>query len=110
MVSYLILAGLISIAVNPGVCMEPCNTLVTLRVEPAKDNYMVVITVQAPDSSYYSRSDLDYSNGPPKTVQFYYKNIPAGGYTVSATLYKHDGKTWVAGRDQTVLLVGGHQN
>lgn len=106
---WLLLTSLISVKVWPGACMEPCNIQLTLTVEPADDNHMVVVLITAPDSYYATRSEIPYDKGSPKTTYLYYRGIYAGTYTVKVVLYKHDGVTWIAGTDQTQLLVGGHQ-
>ena len=100
---YLILASLISVSVTPSVCLSPCNIRVILKVEPAKDNERVVLEVDGPD--YYHRSDLDYTKYSVRTIQITYPNVPSGPYTVVATLYKHDGKSWVAGMDTKRVIV-----
>jgi hypothetical protein len=99
----LILAGVISLVVNPQVCMAPCNITVILRVEPAKDNEKVVLELEG---EFYSRvSNLDYSNGGPKTTQITYPAVPGGDYEIRASLHKHDGKSWVAGVDKKKVEV-----
>ena len=102
---YLILAGLISVTVSPRACFEPCNIRVTLKVEPAKDNERVVVEVYSTNLGYYHRSDMDYTNGQPKTIQITYPGLPAGNYVVKGVLYKHDTKTWKAGEDVQGLNV-----
>jgi hypothetical protein len=100
---HLILAGLISISVSPTVCNAPCSIRVTLKVEPAEDNERVILEI---DGDNYSRvSDMDYSNGGPKTVQIWYKDLPGGDYEIRASLHKHDGKSWVAGSDKKNIKI-----
>ena len=104
---HLILAGLISLTLQPTTCMEPCKVSVVIRVEPAKNNQRVIVQVESEDSPYYRRTDLDYSNGGPKIFELIYPDIPGGTYTVKVSLHKHDDKTWVAGTDSKTLKVGG---
>lgn len=104
----LILAGLISLTVKPGVCQAPCDVVIVLKVEPAPDNEKVIVEFregEGIDSITYTSSDLDYSNGGPKTLQIKYPRIPAGTYEVRASLHKHDGKSWVAGMDKKKIEV-----
>jgi hypothetical protein len=109
---WLILAGLISVTINPRICNAPCTVVLTLKVEPAKDNEKVTIEfVEGEGADYiaYRISDIDYSNGGPKTVQIKYPAVPAGNYWVKASLFKHDGKTWLADSDKKTLNVVGIQ-
>ena len=105
----LILSTLINLVVIPGSCFAPCNFRVTLLVTPAADNSMVVLEVSAPESSaIYYRSYMEYGPRSPKRVYITYSSIPAGKYTVTATLYKrHDGKVSIAGSNQKQVNVVG---
>ena len=102
---YLILASVISLTINPKTCFEPCSFALVLKVEEAKGNEKVVIEVDG--ENYYHKSDLDYSNGGPKTLRLLYQEVPAGNYAITVTLHRRDGKTWVAGTARGVLTVIG---
>ena len=113
---HLILAGLIAVQVAPvgrprdKSCFEPCSITVTVKVKEASDNNSVIIEVNS--DNYYHRSDLDYTNGGPKTLRITYPNAPAGEYTVTVELKKHDGRDWIAGRDSrrlSILSIGGQE-
>lgn len=97
---FLTLAGLIALLVNPTVCNAPCNVTITVKVEPAPDNAKVVIEFLDEDKTPYRISDLDYSNGGPKTLRITYPGVPGGAYDIVVSLHKHDGKSWVAGTDK----------
>ncbi len=103
--TWLVLAGLIALQVNPMVCQAPCTVTLVLRVEPAKDNEKVVLEVEG---ELYSRTTyIDFSNGGPKTQQISYKGLPGGDYTIRASLHKHDAKSWVADSATVKITVTG---
>lgn len=113
---HLILATLVSVSVSPAVCFDPCTLTVTLRVEPSRDNEKVVLEIGEEGIEPYRKTDLNYTpwcneksecRYSPKTVQIRYPGVPAGNYNVTATLYKHDAKTWVAGSDKKKVTVAG---
>ena len=106
---FSILATVVSIAVVPAGCFDPCNFRVTLRVEPAVDNTMVVLEVAAPDSDFYRRSDIEYNGQSARTREVVYMTVPAGTYKVIATLWKRDADGYVraaATASKSVKILG----
>jgi len=102
---FVLAAELITMQIAPRMCQEPCDFRLTIKVEPAVDNDSLVIQVEAPDSSFYRRTDVPLGPRSPKTQEIWYKNVPGGTYTITAMLIKHDAKTWVAGTTTRPLLV-----
>lgn len=101
--TLLVLAAAISITVSRAVCLAPCDVVVTLRTEPAKNNQKVVLVMES--DSYYRSSEMDANEWTPKTVQIVYKALPSGEYVIKVTLWKHDGATWIAGTDSKTINV-----
>lgn len=102
-------SSVLGITVDRTVCLALCSFVLTLHVEAAADNEKVVLAVEAEDSEYarYSELPLDAKTFP--TVKVRYANVPRGTYTLTATLWKHDGKSWIAGVDTKTLTVKGDE-
>lgn len=108
MLSGLLLAAqLISVAVLPSYCFDPCEFRVTLKVEPVDAKRLLVIQVEAPDSEFYLREDLEYTGRTPKTSTIRFPGIPAGNYMVKATICGRDesGKTVCHADYKTVRII-----
>ena len=90
------MAALIVITVFRSVCMSPCDVTIRLSVEPDRENQKVQIVMEADDSEFARISEMDYNERSPKTVEIRYPAVPAGTYRIVATLYKHNGVTWIA--------------
>lgn len=100
-------AAVIAMLSWPGGCLEPCDIRLRLTVEKAADNEKVLLEIKAEDSPFERVSHLPYGQGSPRTVEIWYKAVPRGSYTITATLFKHDGKTWVAGKVSRRVNVAG---
>ena len=106
---HLIFAGLVTVTVSPMVCHEPCQLIVRIKVEPARDNHVVVLQIDGESfssstqlnvaPSCYDKDGKEVCNYPPSTTQIRFPKVPGGDYVVAAVLIKHDGKTWEAGHD-----------
>ena len=109
MISLLSVLATITISVAPSVCHSPCTFVVTLQVEKAADNEKVVIVLEAEDSEYFRSSELPLNTQSPiRTVQIKYPKVPRGHYIIKATLYKHNGGSWIGGQDvKTIRIIGG---
>ena len=102
----LILAGAISLLVNPQTCFAPCHISLVITVEADKANEKLIIELNSDD--YQRVSNLDYSNGGPKKLQITYPDVPAGDYEVRVSIHRHDGKSWVAGVATKKVQVAGN--
>ncbi len=100
-----LLAALIVLRLNPTACIAPCEMVATVSVEPAADNEKLTLVLEAEDSDFGRVSEWPLNAQSPKTMQIRYSGIPKGAYLLTATLHKHDGKSWVAGQASRVLVV-----
>ena len=78
----------VEVKTNPSVCLSPCRHLtVTVRVEPNDLNRYVDVAVNGEDYYRSSAFQLDGASAPKTLPPFEFKDIPAGEYEVSATIY-----------------------
>lgn len=105
---------LLSMRVAPSICSAPCDLVVTLQVTPSSENEMVELILDEKDeveqgsaegSGYYRLSELPLSVNSPRTFQVRYPMVPKGAYTLSATLWRHDGVSWIAAKIKNEVLV-----
>lgn len=114
MISLLLLANLITLTTTRSVCFEPCDVTIVLSVQPERDNSELRLEMIQTDGAYYRSSSLDMSpncdeNGkcvyPPQRMRITYPRVPEGAYVITATLLKHDAKTWIAGEAKSEVTV-----
>lgn len=101
--------ALISIAVTPTVCFEPCEVHVIIRVEPVTSNEKVVLELNS-DEGMYMSSEIDYSYKSPRVLELSYANLTRGEYTLKAILYRRDRGSRVVGTDIKRINVSGPQS
>ena len=107
MIPLVILAGLITITPKPMVCFDPCSTTVTLRIVPSEQNRMVILELEAPDSDYFRRSEMDLTIKTPRVTEIRYPDVPRGNYQFRAILLIDDNGVWKAETDIKPLKVRG---
>lgn len=97
--------NVISVKVNPRVCNTPCKVLISVRIQPHEVNESVVIYAEGPN---YSRASEIPVNATATSASREFTFPAAGEYIIVAGLFRHDGKTWLAGKDETTVLVQGN--
>lgn len=94
----------ISLSLSSHVTNEPGAVLVTVVVQPHRDNRALV--VEGESGSFYRLSEVSLEGeGAPRVHRIHLQNLPAGDYTVTATLRASD--TTRAKRQQELMVVGG---
>mgnify|MGYP001563935893 CR=1 FL=1 len=96
---------LLSMTITPSTCLAPCDLRVKLSVEPARDNQKVILVLDSEESDYYRLSELPLNEQSPKTVNIRYPSVPAGAFTLTASLVKHDGVTTTAATVRKSVVV-----
>ena len=105
LVSTLATSPLLTLAVSPNSCIAPCSLQVRLSIEPARDNEKVMLELEADDTDYYRLSELPLNERSPKTTYIRYPDVPAGVFTLTARLIKHEGRTWMAAEARKMVVV-----
>lgn len=83
----------ISVTASPRFGLEPLSVRVKMVIEPSADNRIACLVYDGPQ---YSSSCWELHADSPRTVQKTLVNLPAGLYTVTASVQRANGSLRVA--------------
>lgn len=93
-------------SITPRVCFAPCSVQLVVVVDPDAANQTLTVEVEGELWSSYSEIDQP-ENGPVmRTLTF--RDLPPSDYEVVVALYRHQGNTWLAGKERGSFEVKGH--
>lgn len=81
---------------------EDITAVVHTQSDPT--NAVVVLELQGPQQQH-SELPLNGEHSP-ATFQVRYPRLPAGSYVLTVILFRHDGRTWEAGRARQTFRIG----
>lgn len=94
----------VRLRVDPMVALAPSDLRMVIYAETNEHN--VAIRLICDGSHYYSSSEYPiHPERDPATRTVWYRDLPGGDYTVTAILYRHDHKTFEAGRASASVLI-----
>jgi hypothetical protein len=92
----------LEVRVSPTVAIGPATLHIYATVQPDDANRSVEVAIDS--ESYYSSSEIgvEGSKGP-RVMQFDFRDVPAGSYSVTARLYSNGGVRAVANVSATLI-------
>lgn len=83
---------------------------IRLTVHTQTDPANVAVSLEIDGPHYYSYSELPLWEKSPATFQVRYPSVPEGKYAITVILWRHDARTWEAGRAGTTITIGVPEN
>jgi hypothetical protein len=95
--------GIANIRVTPATSFEPANVSVQVVVERHADNRLLTIVVDSGSFYWSSERQLEGQDGPYLSV-FTCRELPAGEYTVQASITASNGRVRGIARNRIVVI------
>ena len=83
----------VSVRVTPRFGLEPLSIRVVVRIEPSIDNKIACLSYDGPQ---FSESCWQLNDGSSRTVEKTFTDLPAGSYTVTASVKRANGSVKIA--------------
>ena len=93
----------LTLALSPVHSFAPATVRIRARIEPNADNRLLTIVADGPNFYRSSEMQLDGEEAP-KTVELWFREVPAGDYEVSAIVTTTSGRPRVTARSSMTVL------
>ena len=93
----------VTLTLSPAHAFAPATVRIRARIEPNADNRVLTIVADGPN--FYRSSDVPLDGEEaPRTVELWFKDVPAGDYEVSANLTTTSDRQRVTARSSMTVL------
>ena len=93
----------LTLALSPVHAFAPATVRIRARIEPNVENRLLTIVADGPNFYRSSEMQLDGEEAP-KTVELWFREVPAGDYEVSAILTTTSDRRRVTARSSMTVL------